>query len=77
MAKLKEYNGIYCESEYEYAFISFLENEGWNYKSGKDIYLGCWCAPNPCHAEIIAKKLQQKLIKEKLEERKTKKEQLK
>ena len=25
MAKLKEYNGYYCESEYEYAFIGFLE----------------------------------------------------
>ena len=29
MAKLKEYNGRYCESEYEDAFISFLEAEGW------------------------------------------------
>ncbi len=37
MAKLKEDNGHYCESEYEYAFIAFLENEGWNYKSGNDI----------------------------------------
>lgn len=37
MAKLKEYNGHYCESEYEYAFIAFLENEGWKYKSGNDI----------------------------------------
>ena len=25
MARLKEYNGHYCESEYEYAFIGFLE----------------------------------------------------
>lgn len=40
------------------------------YKTGKDVYLGCWCAPLPCHAQIIAKKLQQKLIKEKLKERK-------
>lgn len=37
MAKLKEYNGHYCESEYEYAFIGFLENEGWNYSSGTNI----------------------------------------
>ena len=43
------------------------------YKSGKDIYLGCWCAPNPCHAEIIAKKLQQKLIKEKMQDLKKEK----
>lgn len=40
------------------------------YKTGKDVYLGCFCAPNPCHAQIIAKKLQQKLIKEKREEMK-------
>lgn len=37
MAKLKEYNGHYCESEYEYAFIGFLEAEGWKYLSGNDI----------------------------------------
>ena len=29
MAKLKEYNGRYCESEYEEGFMSFLEAEGW------------------------------------------------
>lgn len=37
MAKLKEYNGHYCESEYEYAFIAFLENEGWKYLPGNNI----------------------------------------
>lgn len=37
MAKLQKYNGYYCESEYEYAFISFLEKEGWNYLLGNDI----------------------------------------
>lgn len=37
MAKLKEYNGHYCESEYEYAFIGFLEVEGWIYTSGNII----------------------------------------
>lgn len=37
MAKLKEYNGRYCESEYEYAFLGFLEAEGWQYLSGNDI----------------------------------------
>lgn len=34
MAKLKNYNGRFCESDYEYAFISFLEQEGWTYLSG-------------------------------------------
>ena len=37
MAKLKEYNGHYSESEYEYAFIRFLENEGWRYTLGNNI----------------------------------------
>lgn len=37
MAKLQNYNGYYCESEYEYAFLSFLEEEGWQYLSGNNI----------------------------------------
>lgn len=38
MAKLKEFHGHYCESEYEYAFIGFLEKEGWIYTAGNDIH---------------------------------------
>ena len=37
MAKLQEFNGRYCESEYEYAFLSFLEAEGWTYTAGNNI----------------------------------------
>lgn len=37
MAKLTEYNGHYCESQYEYAFIGFLEQEGWIYTAGNTI----------------------------------------
>ena len=37
MSKLQEYNGRYCESEYEYAFIALLEKEGWQYLSGNSI----------------------------------------
>ena len=37
MAKLQEYNGRYCESEFEYAFLSFLEDEGWHYLHGNSI----------------------------------------
>ncbi len=37
MAKLQNYNGHYCESEYEDAFLSFLEDEGWNYLAGNSI----------------------------------------
>ena len=31
MAKLKNYNGRYCEWEFENAFITYLEDEGWQY----------------------------------------------
>ena len=37
MLNLHNYNGRYCESEYENAFLSFLEAEGWQYLSGKSI----------------------------------------
>ena len=37
MAKLKEFNGHYCESQYEYAFIAFLEAAGWQYLPGNSI----------------------------------------
>ena len=40
------------------------------YKKGEDVYLQCFCKPLPCHCDIIADRLQRKLIKEKLEERK-------
>lgn len=37
MAKLQEFNGKYCESEFEYAFLSYLEDEGWQYLHGNNI----------------------------------------
>ena len=37
MAKLQNYNGRYCESEYENAFLTFLEQEGWQYLPGSSI----------------------------------------
>ena len=37
MAKLKDFNGHFCESDYEYAFIAFLETEGWRYSSGNKL----------------------------------------
>ena len=37
MAKLQNFNGHYCESQFEYAFLSFLENEGWHYLHGNSI----------------------------------------
>ncbi|MBQ6482436.1 MAG: type I restriction endonuclease subunit R [Anaerolineaceae bacterium] len=37
MAKLKLYNGRYCEWEFEYTFLSCLEAEGWQYLPGGSI----------------------------------------
>ena len=37
MAELKNYNGHFCESDYEYAFISFLEQEEWQCLSGDQL----------------------------------------
>ncbi|MCQ2316062.1 MAG: HsdR family type I site-specific deoxyribonuclease [Bacteroidales bacterium] len=38
MSRLTKYNGRYCESEFENAFIGFLENAGWQYTAGNDIH---------------------------------------
>lgn len=38
------------------------------YKSGIDIYLGCFCKPKRCHGDIIAEELQKKLVREKIVE---------
>lgn len=37
MAKLKEYQGRYCESDYENAFLALLEKAGWTYSAGNTI----------------------------------------
>lgn len=37
-----------------------------HYKNGDNIYLGCFCKPKSCHGDIIKRKLEQKLIKEKI-----------
>ena len=37
MAKLINFNGRFCESDYENAFISYLETEGWLYLPGNKL----------------------------------------
>ena len=56
------------DDEFTKAFDEIYEH----YKNGEDIYLQCFCKPLPCHGDIIANKLQKKLIQEKLKERKEK-----
>lgn len=46
------------------------------YRNGEDIYLGCYCSDGQCHGNIIAKKLQSRMIKEKIAEAKKLKKDL-
>ncbi len=50
------------------AFTEEVDKIYEEYKSGKDVYLGCFCKPKPCHGDIIKKKLEERLFKEKLQE---------
>lgn len=54
------------DEEFTKAFDEIYEH----YKNGEDIYLQCFCKPKACHGDIIADRLQKKLILEKLKERK-------
>ena len=40
------------------------------YKNGEDVYLECYCKPQPCHGDVIAEKLKKRLLKEKIREAK-------
>lgn len=57
------------DEEFTKAFDEIYEH----YKNGEDIYLQCFCKPNACHGDVIADKLQRKLIKEKIGEMKNEK----
>lgn len=46
------------------------------YKNGETVYLGCTCKPEPCHGDIIAEKLQKRLILELKEEEDKRKQAL-
>ena len=46
------------------------------YKTGEDVYLECYCSPLRCHGDIIVEKLQKRLLKEKINEYKNKKNEM-
>lgn len=48
------------DGEFKDAFDALYEK----YKHGEDIFLQCFCAPEPCHGEVIKNALQQRLVKE-------------
>lgn len=65
----KYFDKLYgSDKELTKAFDEIYEH----YKNGEEIYLGCFCKPLPCHGDIIADRLQRKLIMEKMKERKKK-----
>lgn len=37
MPKLKQYNGRFCEYDFENVFIQYLEDAGWTYQAGDDV----------------------------------------
>lgn len=39
------------------------------YKKGEDVYLGCFCKPLRCHGDVIKGKLEKRLIREKIKEK--------
>lgn len=57
------------DEEFTKAFDEIYEH----YKNGEDIYLQCFCKPNACHGDVLADRLQRKLIKEKMGEMKNEK----
>lgn len=66
----KYFDAMYGKDEdFTKAFDEIYEH----YKNGEDIYLQCFCKPLPCHGDVIADKLQRKLIKEKIGEIKNEK----
>ena len=51
-------------------FTAVIDEIYEKYKNGETVYLECYCAPLPCHGDIIVKKLQQRLLREKIREAK-------
>ena len=61
--KYSEYFDIMYGNNIE--FTKIIDEMYEKYKNGEDLFLECYCKPQPCHGDIIAKKLQEMLIKEK------------
>lgn len=49
---------------YDEEFTKKIDEIYEHYKKGEDIYLQCFCKPKACHGDIIAEKLQQRLMQE-------------
>ena len=65
----------YFDSQYgrNREFTEVVDEIYEKYKNGETVYLECYCHPLRCHGDIIAEKLQQRLLKEKIRECKERK----
>lgn len=68
--KYKEYFDLKYGKDIQ--FTNIVDEIYQKYKNGETIYLECVCDPLPCHGNIIAEKLQKRLLKEKIMEIKSK-----
>ena len=50
------------------AFTKAFDEIYEHYKKGEDVYLQCFCKPRACHGDVIADRLQRRLIKEKMKD---------
>ena len=50
------------------SFTEIIDEMYEKYKKGEDIYLECYCHPQRCHGDVIASKLQKRLLKERIRE---------
>lgn len=57
----KYFDALYGRDE---EFTKKIDEIYYHYKNGEDVYLQCFCKPKACHGDIIAEKLQERLIKE-------------
>ena len=60
--------GDYFELKYgrDIQFTNIIDEIYEKYKNGETIYLECYCYPLPCHGDVIVKKLEKRLLKEKI-----------
>ena len=73
---IERYKGYFDRMYSGNAPFRFLIDEIYEkYKNGEDIYLECYCAPLPCHGDIIKDKLEKRLMKERIKEAKERRKQ--
>ena len=64
---IQKYNDYY-DLKYgkDIQFTNVIDDIYEKYKNGETVYLECYCYPLPCHGDVIVKKLEKRLLKEKI-----------